>query len=112
MIEIDATLDEAGLLRSCEVRGHALAGPRGGDVVCAAVSVLVRTAWKVLSGRAGITVRGGAPERGMFWMETEYTGEGRDFLFAVGTFLKEGFESVSADYPECCKINIQRRWRN
>jgi uncharacterized protein YsxB (DUF464 family) len=49
MIGIDAAFDKAGLLRFCEVRGHAMAGPAGYDLVCAAVSVLIRTAFRVLS---------------------------------------------------------------
>ncbi|MDR3333527.1 MAG: ribosomal-processing cysteine protease Prp [Treponema sp.] len=108
MIAIDVAVDEAGLLRSCAVTGHAKAGPKGGDIVCAAVSVLIRTALKTLSGREGIMVRGDAPERGVFWMEMDYTQEGRDFLFAVGAFLTEGLESVSVEYPDYCTIHIRR----
>jgi uncharacterized protein YsxB (DUF464 family) len=112
MIEIDAVLDEAGLLLSCKVTGHAEAGPKGSDVVCAAISVLTRTAFRTLSGREGITLRGGAPERGFFWMETGYSGVGRDFLSGVGAFLVEGFGSVAELYPEFCKLNIHRERRN
>jgi uncharacterized protein YsxB (DUF464 family) len=109
MIEIDAAYDEAGLLRSCRVRGHAGAGRPGSDLVCAAVSVLLRTGLKTLSGKKGIEVRGGAPRRGLLWMETDYTAEGRDFLSAAGTFLTEGLKSVSEEYPDYCKLNITER---
>jgi uncharacterized protein YsxB (DUF464 family) len=112
MIEIDAALDEAGLLVSCKVSGHAKAGPKGSDVVCAAVSVLTRTAFRTLSGRGGVTLRGGAPERGVFWMETDYSGEGRDFLSGAGAFLIEGFKSAAELYPEFCKLNIHFERRN
>jgi uncharacterized protein YsxB (DUF464 family) len=109
MITIDMVVDEAGILRSCAVSGHAGAGKRGGDIVCAAVSVLMRAALRTLSGRKGIVVRGDAPRRGVFWMEADYTGEGRDFLAAAGAFLAEGLESVSREYPGCCTMNIQER---
>jgi uncharacterized protein YsxB (DUF464 family) len=112
MIRIDAALDEAGLLLSCQVSGHANAGPKGSDVVCAAVSILTRTAFRTLSGREGVILRGGAPERGAFRMETDYSGNGRDFLFAAGAFLIEGFSSVAELYPEFCKLNIHRERRN
>jgi uncharacterized protein YsxB (DUF464 family) len=112
MIRIDVALDEAGLLMSCGVTGHAGAGPRGGDIVCAAVSVLVRTALRTLSGREGILVRGDAPERGSFWLETAYTGTGRDFLAAAGAFLVEGLKSVSEEYPDYCKLKIHTERRN
>jgi uncharacterized protein YsxB (DUF464 family) len=106
VISIDAALDEAGLLRSCRVRGHAGAGPKGGDIVCAAVSVLTRTALRVLSQGEGITVRGEAPERGLVRMEIEYTGQGKEFLSAAGAFLLEGLKSVAGEYPDYCRINI------
>jgi uncharacterized protein YsxB (DUF464 family) len=108
MIRIDAALDELGLLRSCGVEGHAGAGPKGGDIVCAAVSVLIRTALGVLSQREGITVRGEAPERGIIRMEFDYTGEGREFLSAAGTFLLEGLKSVSEEYPDYCTVHIHQ----
>jgi uncharacterized protein YsxB (DUF464 family) len=106
MIEIDLAVDEAGLLRSCKVRGHAGAGPRGGDIVCAAVSVLTRTALRTLSGREGITIRGSAPDRGFISIETDYTAEGRAFLSAAGAFFMEGLASVSEEYPDYCKMNV------
>jgi uncharacterized protein YsxB (DUF464 family) len=108
MIKIDVACDEAGLLRACKVQGHAEAGSAGVDIVCAAVSVLLRTALRTLSGRKGVMVRGGAPERGLLWMEADYTAEGREFLAAAGAFLVEGLKSVSEDYPDYCTISIKR----
>jgi uncharacterized protein YsxB (DUF464 family) len=108
MIRVKALLDREGLLRSCRAEGHAGAGPKGEDPVCAAVSVLLRAALRTLSGREGILVRGGAPERGFLWMEADYSEEGREFLAAAGAFLIEGLVSVSEDFPNFCKIDIQR----
>jgi uncharacterized protein YsxB (DUF464 family) len=110
MINIAVVLDETGLLRSCDVRGHAGAGLKGTDIVCAAVSVLTRTALAVLSNREGLRVSGGAPERGVFFLETEaLTAEGRAFLAAAGAFLLEGLRSLAGEYPENCTITIERR---
>ena len=127
MIKIDAAVDEAGLLVSCAITGHAEAGSKGSDVVCAAVSVLARTAWRTFSGRKGIRLRGGAPERGVFRMETglegvanngianngiadngaAYQDEARIFLRAGGDFLLDGLASVSEMYPEYCVMTIR-----
>ena len=109
MIRVDMVLDEAGLLKSCRLQGHAGAGKRGSDIVCAAVSVLTRTLIRVLTGREGITIRGNIPEQGNFWMEAEYTPKGREFLAAAGAFLTEGLLSVSAEFPDHCKVIIERR---
>jgi hypothetical protein len=68
--------------------------------------VLANTAFRVLSGRKGITVRGEAPERGEFWLEADCTAEGKEFLAAAGVFLSEGFLSVSEEFPEFCQVII------
>ena len=108
MIEIEAVLDENDVLRSCKAVGHAGAGQTGTDIVCAAVSVLARTAVRALSGRKGITVRCDAPGPGLFFLEADYTAEGRNFLFAAGVFLTEGLTSVAEEYPNHCRLTIRR----
>jgi uncharacterized protein YsxB (DUF464 family) len=108
MIHIEAALDEAGLLRSCRIHGHAGAGPKGSDIVCAAVSVLARTALQVLPRQEGITVRGEVPERGVIRMEIDYADAGKEFLSAAGAFLLEGLESVAGEYPDYCVMHITR----
>jgi uncharacterized protein YsxB (DUF464 family) len=108
LIEIEAVLDENEILRSCKVSGHAGAGKTGSDIVCAAVSVLMRTAACTLSDREGVIVRYEAPEPGLFFLEAEYMAEGKDFLFASGVFLLEGLASVAEEYPDNCKLTIRR----
>ena len=109
MIRAEVVLDGSGLLRSCRIQGHAGAGKRGNDIVCAAVSVLAKTIIRVLSGRKDITIRGSIPEQGDFSIETEYTPEGREFLAGAGAFLVEGLLSVTAEFPEHCKVILERR---
>ena len=111
MIEIEVVLDQAGVLRSCKAAGHAGAGRTGADIVCAAVSVLIRTAFKALSGKEGITIRGDAPEPGLLWLEADYLAEGKDFLFAAGVFLVEGLKSVAEEFPGHCKLTIRTERR-
>ncbi|MDR2922196.1 MAG: ribosomal-processing cysteine protease Prp [Treponema sp.] len=108
MIEVEAVLDENGVLRSCKACGHAGAGKTGADIVCAAVSVLMRTAVRVLSTREGITIRYDAPEPGFLFLEADYTADGKDFLSAAGVFLIEGIASVAGEYPDNCKLAIRR----
>ena len=105
-------VDEAGLLRSCRVQGHAGAGERGSDIVCAAVSVLTRTIVRVLSNRKDVIIRGNIPEQGDFRIETGYESGGKEFLAAAGAFLIEGLASVSAEFPGHCRLIIERRNSN
>jgi uncharacterized protein YsxB (DUF464 family) len=113
VITISAVLDPSGLLKSCDVRGHAGAGKRGNDLVCAAVSVLTRTALSTLSEAAGLSVKAQAPERGVFKLEAgAENAEGRIFLKAAGAFLLGGLQSVAREYPENCTIEIITERRN
>jgi uncharacterized protein YsxB (DUF464 family) len=109
LIKITAVIEDDGTLRACKASGHAGAGKTGYDIVCAAVSVLMRTALSTLSDRKGIVVRGDAPEKGEFWLEADYTAEGKEYLFAAGDFLINGLRSVAREYPENCELNILRR---
>lgn len=111
MIAINLVFDDDGLLMSCRITGHAGAGKRGEDIVCAAVSVLARTAVLTLSGREGIDIRSDAPGRGDFWLETGASGRGKEFLSAVGAFLEKGFSSVAEEYPEYCTLTLQKERR-
>jgi uncharacterized protein YsxB (DUF464 family) len=108
LIEIEAVLDESGVLRSCKASGHARAGRKGTDIVCAAVSVLMRTAVRALSSRKGIMIRYDAPEEGFLFLEANYTAEGKEFLYSAGVFLTEGLASVAEEYPQHCRLTIRR----
>jgi hypothetical protein len=111
LIEIEAVLDETGTLMACEARGHAGAGKKGTDIVCAAVSVLMRTAHRTLSNRKGITIHCDAPEPGHFRLQADYSADGREFLFAAGVFLTEGLLSVAEEFPDYCKLTIRTERR-
>jgi hypothetical protein len=112
VIEIDVVLEEDGTLRACKAVGHAGAGKTGTDIVCAAVSVLMRTALSTLSNRKGVTLKSGAPEKGQLWLETDYETDGKEFLFAAGVFLIEGLKSVAQEYPKNCRVDISILRRN
>ena len=101
-------MDEAGILRECKAAGHARAGKTGSDIVCAAVSVLLRAAVQVLEGRKGITLRAVAPEPGLLGLQADYTAEGKGFLSATGEFLITGLRSVADEFPKNCKLTIRR----
>ena len=111
MVKAELVL-EGGFLKSCRISGHAGAGKQGTDIVCAAVSVLAKTAFKILSEREGLDVWGEAPERGKFRMEIDcpaHAAEDLDFLGSTGVFLMEGLLSVSEEYPDFCTVKIERR---
>lgn len=54
MVTVRVTREAGGAVSAFEVTGHAGQGPRGQDIVCAAVSALVQTAALGLDERLGI----------------------------------------------------------
>jgi hypothetical protein len=66
----------------------------------------MRSALLTFSNREGIKVTGGAPEPGQMWLKIEYEAAGKDFLFAAGSFLLEGLNSIAREYPDNCKLSI------
>jgi uncharacterized protein YsxB (DUF464 family) len=106
---VTVTLDGSFLLRSLAVTGHAEGGLKGNDVVCAAVTVLVRTAAAVLSDKNYITAHIFAPARGELYLDVECVREGEPYLSAVQDFLLEGLGSLAAEYPDCVNIVYEQR---
>ena len=110
MIEIEVVVGKDGTLKACKASGHAGAGKTGSDIVCAAVSVLMRTAFSVLSNQEGVVVQCDALVPGQMYFEAGYEDKkGKDFLFTTGVFLLYGLKSVAREFPKNCKISVKER---
>ncbi|MDR0557070.1 MAG: ribosomal-processing cysteine protease Prp [Treponema sp.] len=106
MIAIEIVLDN-DLLKQCRIKGHAYAGGKGKDIVCAAVSALARTAASALAGEDGIAARCEARKPGEFFLEIAGCAEAKKgFLSGVGTFLTIGFDSIAKEYPRQCWLSV------
>lgn len=109
MIRLKAALDSEGVLVEYRAEGHAGAGFKGFDIVCAAVSALSRSLVRALRGIRGVCVIADAPERGIFHVKLSYSGEAKSFLEGVSAFLLAGLASVAEEYPECCNLTVVRK---
>lgn len=90
----------SGFLR-CEAEGHALFDQKGRDIVCAAATILLRTAAQTLDGRPGMAFEGRASERGSLSFEAKADGEtAKAELKFAADFLKKGFESLAKEFPQ------------
>ena len=92
-----------GNLKSCRVEGHSGYGKKGTDIVCSAISILVRTAIQTLEELEGVCVKSDLSTRGMVDFRVEQTefGEKTDAeLRFAGKFLEKGFSSLASEYPE------------
>lgn len=105
MIAVRLDSDRSGLFCACCASGHAGYNRQGTDIVCAAVSVLLRTAIHSLSAVPGIKVTADAPERGnvsfrVCMEQTPLQDAAAYMLRYARTFLANGFSDLAAEYPD------------
>jgi uncharacterized protein YsxB (DUF464 family) len=100
-------LDHGGALRGFSVSGHAGSAARGEDLVCAAVSILFRTAARVLQLQRDVRVRGSAPDSGRMELQIEeLPAPRRQWLIGLTDFLVRGTRDLQEENPEAIAVRV------
>jgi len=92
-----------GVLIKCQANGHSGFSKKGSDIVCSAVTVLLRTAMSVLSQNKSITLNADTTSRGNLAFCVEVKKESLEtvsLLKYTADFLREGITSLTKEYPE------------
>ena len=110
MIRATVTVDGYGQLKEVTVTGHALGLKRGGNIVCSAVTILVRTAARLLEAEPGVHVSGGAAAPGELTFFVDGVNENKNLLVkTVGDFLVQGLEDLQLEFPDDCTLKVKQR---
>lgn len=106
MINVRLVLSFNGALSSFEAKGHAQKGLRGYDIVCASVTVLMRTTLAVLEGSIkGLLATSSGP--GMLSVKIPETIDEYDELLQyAGRFLQMGLDSLQREYPDAVQVQL------
>ena len=110
MISVQLVRAKDGSLASCRALGHARFAEKGNDIVCSAVTVLLRTTMQALSETEGVFVRLDAPDRGALDFDVSAESapaESRAALVYAGRFLEAGLASLAREYPHNVELKIQ-----
>lgn len=113
MIKAVFKCNSEGHVQSFEFSGHALAGPYGQDIVCAAVSVLSIGTVNSLTEVAHIRpqVQTDSAEGGYLCCRVNYAAiTDHDQLIAVRTLMDSCYQistSLAANYSDFIKIDLQ-----
>ena len=110
MISVLLARGKDGALASCRAQGHARFAERGADIVCSAVTVLLRTTMQALSETKGVFVRSDVSERGSLDFDVSAESapaESRAALVYAGRFLEAGLASLVREYPLNVELKIQ-----
>jgi uncharacterized protein len=108
VIRAKLVLDKDGGLLGFEAAGHAGRAARGEDIVCAAFSVLARTAFRSLEVLPGLSLRGRAAEPGSLSFEVLSPAESAERAAGIADFLARGMGDLARDYPDVVAVTIER----
>ena len=101
MIQVRIIRSENGMLRSCEAEGHAGFAPKGLDIVCAAVSSILRTVLALLEKIPTVRLLVNTPEPGkLFFCVQDNDKADNALLIHCGDFLQQGLGLLQDEYPE------------
>jgi hypothetical protein len=107
VIQIEIRLDQRGALLGFAVSGHAGSAPRGEDLVCAAVTVLFRTAARLLQLHPDIRIRGNASDSGRMDLTIEaLPAEKRQWLAGLSDLLVRGSRDLQEENPEAIALSV------
>jgi uncharacterized protein len=88
-------------------RGHAPGSPAGENILCAAVSILLRSFARVIEDAHGIESEGSAPEPGVLDLTVRRIGKEKEEWFeGLSDFLMRGLSDLEREYPEELRIHI------
>lgn len=108
MVEVRLGQSKNGCLHYCSSSGHALFAKKGSDIVCAAITTLLRTVLLVLQEEKNLEIEVLPLKRGELSFKIN-NADNKDFLnilqFAY-IFLKKGLESIENDYPKHLRIDF------
>lgn len=108
-LKIIVSLSKEGLLLSASADGHAGISPKGENLACAAVTVLLRTAYETLSAYPGAKLKAKAEKPGsMSFTVNAWPAEKTDSLKAIGDFLLVGLSGVNREYPGLLELVIKQ----
>jgi len=107
VIEVLLVCGKDGAFKSCNASGHAGFAAKGKDIVCAAVTELLRTAVQVLQKTEGMTVKTETPSRGKLAFSVEDNGCSMKIerLRCTADFIRLGVTNLAQEYP----ANVQLR---
>ena len=107
MIVVKVSLDKDRLISRISASGHAGAGIRGNDVVCAAATSLLRTVARTLERDKWVELESEAPNRGYLTVDVRRVPEDRrQWFLGVQDTLLNGIRDLVNEHPDRCSLTI------
>jgi uncharacterized protein YsxB (DUF464 family) len=106
-LRVDLQVSPEGLLRRVEAKGHAGAVRSGGNIACAAATVLLRTAGRVCAEH-GVPHEGGAGTPGEIRLVvTPGASTEIGWLRGVTDYLVRGMTDLQDEFPKEIAVRVE-----
>lgn len=108
MTDVTLFYGNDGLFSGLTASGHAGFAVKGNDIVCAAVTVLLRTAMQLLSESECVKLTADTAKRGELQFSIIREGttpETESRIACIRDFLKSGLESLVREYPRNVQLH-------
>ena len=110
MIDITLRLNNIGCLLYIDAKGHSDSAVRGEDLICGAVSTLLRTVSRTLENEPDVKLDGKIEERGDLQLGITLLEESKEnWLCGVSAFLVTGLKDLASEHPHFCRIQLERK---
>ena len=110
MVNVTLTIDISGCITFLNCTGHSYANTTSGNAVCAAITILCRTAARLLYLDPTITLSGGAEYEGSLSFEIVSKPDYKtDWIKGITDYLILGFSDLKAEYPKEISIQIIKK---
>lgn len=109
MISVLIERSKTGILLGVKAQGHAGYAEKGSDIVCSAVTVLIRTTLQVLSELKDVNLKTDVSQRGLisFKILQGFPSSVEEKLKYAGDFLEKGLSSVQKEFPDNLELVIK-----
>jgi len=109
LIKVDIKVNGNGCIKELKAEGHGGVGERGSDILCSAVSVLLRSFAKVVYTSEAIKTEGKASERGsIYLLIRNVPGEKITWLQGMSGLVITGLRDLEREFPGNIRVNILR----
>jgi hypothetical protein len=107
MIIVQVSTDSSGCLKQLSATGHSRLSEKGADILCAAVSFLLRTTAGVLRTRLKETLTVRAENPGQFNIGIRsYPDSEKEWFTGITDIVVSGFMDLQDEYPENIRLEL------
>jgi uncharacterized protein YsxB (DUF464 family) len=107
LINVTLWLDKSGCLYGIDASGHSGSAAKGKDIICSAVSTLLRTVSRLLEIEPSVELVGSVEDPGELHLSFNLLEESKsEWLWGVSSFALLGLKDLEAEHPSFCRIHL------